>query len=32
MFVAAAMNGNEQIYSIAFGFGDEENDLSWTCF
>ena len=30
MFVATANDGNEQIYPIGFGFGDKENDLSWT--
>ena len=28
MFVTIAKAGNEQSYTIAFGFGDEENDLS----
>ena len=30
MFVAATDDGNEQIYSITFGFGNGENDRSWT--
>ncbi|KAK2647862.1 hypothetical protein Ddye_015351 [Dipteronia dyeriana] len=32
MFVATAQDGNEQIYSIAFGYGDSENNLSWEWF
>ncbi|KAK2656450.1 hypothetical protein Ddye_009502 [Dipteronia dyeriana] len=28
MFVATVQDGNEQIYLIAFGFGDSENNLS----
>ena len=32
MFVTVAKAGNEQSYTIAFGFGDEENDWSWTRF
>ena len=32
LFVAAAKDGNEQIYPIAFGVGDKENDRSWSCF
>ena len=30
MFDIAAKDGNEQIYPIAFGFGDGKNNLSWT--
>ncbi|KAK2662393.1 hypothetical protein Ddye_000967 [Dipteronia dyeriana] len=29
MFVATAQDGNEQVYPIAFGYGDSENNLSW---
>ena len=29
MFVTVAMDGNEQIYPIAFGFGYGKNDRSW---
>ena len=32
LFVAAAKDGNEQIYPIAFGVGDKENDRSWSWF
>ena len=32
MFVAAIIDGNEQIYLIEFGFGDEKNDRSWSWF
>ena len=32
LFVAIAKNGNEQIYPIAFGVGDKENDRSWSWF
>ncbi|KAK2661958.1 hypothetical protein Ddye_000532 [Dipteronia dyeriana] len=32
MFVATAQDGNEQVYSIAFGCGDLENILSWEWF
>ncbi|KAK2648925.1 hypothetical protein Ddye_016414 [Dipteronia dyeriana] len=28
MFVATAQGGNEQVYPIAFGYGDSENNLS----
>ena len=28
MFVATAQDGNEQVYPIAFGYGDSENNLS----
>ena len=30
MFVARIMDVNKQIYPLAFGFGDGENDQSWT--
>ncbi|KAI9180554.1 hypothetical protein LWI28_006007 [Acer negundo] len=29
MFVATAQDGNEQVYPIAFGYGDSKNNLSW---
>lgn len=29
MFVASFMNDNNQIYPLAFGIGDNENDASW---
>ena len=32
LFVAAAKDGNEQIYPIAFEVGDKENDRSWSWF
>ncbi|KAI9160479.1 hypothetical protein LWI28_008484 [Acer negundo] len=32
MFVATAQDGNEQVYPIAFGYGDSENNLSWGWF
>ena len=32
MFVATVIDGNEQIYHVAFGFGDWKNDQSWTWF
>ena len=32
MFVITIMDGNEQIYPLTFGFGDKENDRSWTWF
>ncbi|KAK2645622.1 hypothetical protein Ddye_020817 [Dipteronia dyeriana] len=32
MFVATAQDGNEQVYPIAFGYGDSENNLSWKWF
>ena len=30
LFVTAAKDGNEQIYPIAFGVGNKENDRSWS--
>jgi hypothetical protein len=30
MFVAACQDGENQIYPLAFGMGDSENDASWT--
>ena len=32
MFVATTKDADEQIYPFAFGFGNRENDLSWTWF
>ena len=32
MFVIATKDGNEIIYPVAFGFGDGENNASWTLF
>ncbi|KAK3218369.1 hypothetical protein Dsin_012339 [Dipteronia sinensis] len=32
MFVATAQDGNEQVYPIAFGYDDSENNLSWELF
>ncbi|KAK2652149.1 hypothetical protein Ddye_012005 [Dipteronia dyeriana] len=32
MFVATAQDGNEQMYPIAFRYGDSENNLSWEWF
>ncbi|KAK3210834.1 hypothetical protein Dsin_015540 [Dipteronia sinensis] len=32
MFMDASMDGNEQIYPLAFGFGDSENNESWEWF
>jgi hypothetical protein len=32
MFVATAQDGNEQVYPIAFGYGDSENNDSWEWF
>ncbi|KAK3218573.1 hypothetical protein Dsin_012543 [Dipteronia sinensis] len=29
MFVATAQDRKEQVYPIAFGYGDSENNLSW---
>ncbi|KAK2645978.1 hypothetical protein Ddye_021173, partial [Dipteronia dyeriana] len=29
MFVATAHDGSEQLYPIAFGYVDSENNLSW---
>ena len=31
-FVAASKDGNNQIYPLAFGIGDSENDASWEWF
>ncbi|KAK2634210.1 hypothetical protein Ddye_029002 [Dipteronia dyeriana] len=32
MFVAIVQDRNEQVYPIAFGYGDSENNLSWERF
>ncbi|KAK2639062.1 hypothetical protein Ddye_026857 [Dipteronia dyeriana] len=32
MFVATAQDGNEQVYPIAFKYGELENNLSWEWF
>ncbi|CAL9025821.1 unnamed protein product, partial [Prunus brigantina] len=32
LFVATCKDGNNQIYPIAFGVGDSENDASWNWF
>ncbi|KAK2663535.1 hypothetical protein Ddye_002109 [Dipteronia dyeriana] len=32
MFVATTQDGNEQVYPIAFGYDDSENNLSWEWF
>ncbi|KAL6347010.1 hypothetical protein AAG906_012261 [Vitis piasezkii] len=32
LFVAASKDGNNQIYPLAFGIGDLENDASWEWF
>ncbi|KAK3211782.1 hypothetical protein Dsin_016488 [Dipteronia sinensis] len=32
MFVATAQDGNEQVYPIAFGYDNSENNLSWEWF
>ncbi|KAK2653356.1 hypothetical protein Ddye_013212 [Dipteronia dyeriana] len=32
MFVATAQDRNEQVYPIAFGYGDSENNLLWEWF
>lgn len=32
MFVASTKDGNEQIFPLAVGIGDKENDSSWTWF
>ena len=32
MFVATTNVANKQIYPFAFGYGDGENDQSWTYF
>ena len=30
MFVAAAKDADDQIYPLAFGFGDKENNWAWS--
>ncbi|KAK2637458.1 hypothetical protein Ddye_032250 [Dipteronia dyeriana] len=32
MFVATALDGNEQVYPITFGYVDSENNISWEWF
>ncbi|KAK3226033.1 hypothetical protein Dsin_005895 [Dipteronia sinensis] len=32
MFVTTTQDGNGQVYPIAFGYGDSENNLSWEWF
>ena len=32
LFVAVCKDGNNQIYPLAFGVGDSENDASWKWF
>lgn len=32
MFVAVTMDGNDQVFPLAVGIGDKENDSSWTWF
>ncbi|XP_070675801.1 uncharacterized protein [Malus domestica] len=32
LFVATCMDDNKQIYSLAFGVGDSDNDASWNWF
>nr|CAN66712.1 hypothetical protein VITISV_041525 [Vitis vinifera] len=32
LFIAACKDGNNQIYPLAFGIGDSENDASWEWF
>ena len=32
LFIAACKDGNNQIYPLAFGTGDSENDASWEWF
>ncbi|RVW50000.1 hypothetical protein CK203_082263 [Vitis vinifera] len=32
LFIAACKDGNNQIYPLAFGIGDSENDASWDWF
>ena len=32
LFVAVCLDGNNQIYPLAFGVGDSENDGSWSWF
>ena len=32
LFIATAMDGNDQIFPIAFGVGHLENDRCWTWF
>ena len=32
LFIVACKDGNNQIYPLAFGIGDSENDASWEWF
>ncbi|KAK2638385.1 hypothetical protein Ddye_026180 [Dipteronia dyeriana] len=32
MFFATTQDGNDQVYPIAFSYGDSENNLSWQWF
>ncbi|KAH9770671.1 SWIM-type domain-containing protein [Citrus sinensis] len=32
LFIATALDGNNQLYHVAFGVGDSENDASWGWF
>ncbi|KAH9658494.1 SWIM-type domain-containing protein [Citrus sinensis] len=32
LFIATALDGNNQLYPVAFGVGDSENDASWGWF
>ena len=32
MLVAVSIDANKQVYSVAFGLGDKENDESWIWF
>ncbi|XP_057770812.1 uncharacterized protein LOC130990604 [Salvia miltiorrhiza] len=32
MFVAVTKDGNEQVFPLAVGLGDKENDMSWSWF
>ncbi|KAK2655056.1 hypothetical protein Ddye_008108 [Dipteronia dyeriana] len=32
MFVAICLDGNNQVFPLAYGFGDVENEISWTWF
>lgn len=32
LFVAVCLDGNNQIYPLAFGIGDSENDATWSWF
>ena len=32
MLVVVSIDANKQVYPMAFGLGDKENDESWMCF